>query len=237
MKLASAFLDFALLVSTVQAQSLPTPIPAGTTRPGAPLHGTSWYWQLSGQVIASHDAAKLYDIDLEESSPTLIKKLQDAGHTVICYFSAGSYEPWRSDAAQFPTSSIGKKLTGWSEDYADIRDPTVRRIMQVRMDTAKSKGCNGFEPDVLDAFTNISGFPITNQDEIDYILFLASEGHKRSLLVALKNDAALVSNVVKAMDFAIVEECFKYNDCSSVLGLRPTEQSSSGSRVFKLFGE
>ncbi len=110
MKLASAFLDFALLVSTVQAQSLPTPIPAGTTRPGAPLHGTSWYWQLSGQVIASHDAAKLYDIDLEESSPTLIKKLQDAGHTVICYFSAGSYEPWRSDAAQFPTSSIGKKL-------------------------------------------------------------------------------------------------------------------------------
>jgi hypothetical protein len=205
MKLSSASLCLSLLFSTVQAQSLPTPIPPGT----------AWYWQLSGKVIDSHDAAKLYDIDLEEDSVALNKRLHDAGHTVICYFSAGSYEPWRSDASQFPRSVIGKKLSGWPEYYVDIRDPTVRRIMQARMDNAKRKGCEGFEPDVLDAFTNRSGFRITNQDEIDYILLLANEGHKRGLLVALKNDPTLVSDVVNLMDFAIVEECFEHHECSS----------------------
>jgi hypothetical protein len=194
-----------LLLGSAHAQTRPTTIPPGTT----------WYWQLSGKVITSHDTAKVYDIDLEDNSAALIKQLRNAGHIVICYFSAGSYESWRSDASQFPRSAIGKKLTGWAEYYVNIRDPSVRKIMQARMDSAKSKGCDGFEPDVLDAFSNDSGFSITNQDEIDYILFLASEGHKRSLLVALKNVPALVPHVVDHMDFAIAEECFELNECAS----------------------
>jgi hypothetical protein len=205
LKFAGVFLGLSLLFGTVQARSLPTPIPAGT----------KWYWQLSGSVFAGHGAARIYDIDLEDSSVALISKLRDAGHTVICYFSAGSYEPWRSDASQFPDPAIGRKLPGWPEYYVDIRDPGVRRIMQARIDRATSKGCNGFEPDVLDAFSNDSGFPITDRDEIDYIRFLGNEGHKRGLLVALKNDPALVSDAVDLMDFAIVEECFEHDECSA----------------------
>jgi hypothetical protein len=205
MKVASVFVGLLLLFSTAHAQSMPTIIPPGIT----------WYWQLSGKVIATHNTASLYDIDLEESSATLIRRLQAAGHVVICYFSAGSYEPWRSDASQFPKAAIGKKLVGWPEHYVDIRDRSVRQIMQARIDNAKGKGCNGFEPDVLDAFTNQSGFPITKQDELDYILFLAKEGHARNLLVALKNDPALVSDVVNYLDFAIAEECFEQEECSS----------------------
>lgn len=203
MRLVSACLGLSFLFSTVQAQNPPHSIAPGTT----------WYWQLSGKLITNHDDARIYDIDLEESSAALIKKLQDAGHTVICYFSAGSYEPWRRDASQFPKSAIGKKLSDWPEYYVDIRDPTVRQVVQTRIDNAKIKGCDGFEPDVLDAYSNASGFPISNQDQINFILFLANEGHKRNLLVALKNDAALASDVVDFMDFAIVEECFEYNEC------------------------
>ncbi len=90
LKIATAFCGLSLLFSTVQAKSLPTPI----------LPGTTWYWQLSGKAIISHGAATLYDIDLEKSSPALIKRLQDAGHMVICYFSAGGDEPRRSAAGR-----------------------------------------------------------------------------------------------------------------------------------------
>lgn len=205
MKVANVFMGLFVLFATAHAQSVLPQIPPGT----------SWYWQLSGKVNANHDTPKLYDIDLENSPATLIKKLQTAGHIVICYFSAGSYEPWRADASQFPQAAIGSKLSGWREYYVDIRDPRVHQIMQDRIDKAKKKGCNGFEPDVLDAFTNHSGFPITKQDEIDYILFLAKEGHQRNLLVSLKNAPALVSDVVNHLDFAIVEECFEHDECSS----------------------
>jgi hypothetical protein len=205
MRIAAAILALlALCCGAAQAQ---TAIPTGTT----------WYWQLSGKVNTSLSTAKVYDIDMEESSASLIQQLRTAGHTAICYFSAGTYEPWRSDASEFPEPAIGKKLQGWSEHYVDIRDPTVRHIMQARTDAAKSKGCNGFEPDVLDAFENPSGFPITKQNEIDYIGFLASEGHQRGLLVALKNDPGLVTNVASEIDFAIAEQCFQRNECAAYL--------------------
>ncbi len=157
--------------------------------------------------------AKLYDIDLEETPATQIAELRDAGHLVICYFSAGSYEPWRRDASDFPHSAIGNQLQDWPEYYLDIRDPAVRHIMQARMDRAKRKGCEGFEPDVLDAFANASGFRITKRDEISYIQWLADEGHRRGLLVALKNNPDLVSDVVDSTDFVIAEQCFQYGDC------------------------
>lgn len=176
--------------------------------------GTTWYWQIDGKVNTAR-SAKVYDIDMENSSAQLIQQLHGGGHLVVCYFSAGTYESYRGDASKFPKTAIGKKLDGWSDVYVDIRDTTVRQIMQARMDAAKGKGCDGFEPDVLDAFENPSGFPITRQNEIDYIKFLASEGHRRGLLVALKNDPELVKDVVSVTDFAIAEQCFQYNECSS----------------------
>lgn len=179
--------------------------------------GTTWYWQLSGTPDLSHHAAKLYDIDLEDTPATLISQLRSAGHQVICYFSAGSYEPWRHDAPMFPPSTIGNKLQDWSEYYIDIRDPTIRDIMRARMDSAKRKGCSGFEPDVVDAFANPSGFAITRQQEIDYIKWLGVEGHQRGLLVALKNSPELVSDLVDATDLVIAEQCFQYGDCRSYL--------------------
>lgn len=179
--------------------------------------GATWYWQLSGTVKTGYVGARVYDIDMENAlaNPAMVQKLKADGHAVICYFSAGTYEAYRSDAKLFPASVKGRKLSGWNEYYVDIRDPTVRSIMQGRMDRSVAAGCHGFEPDVLDAWSNRSGFPITKADEISYIRWLAAEGHARGLLVALKNSPEIVRDLVGDMDFVIAEECFAYSECAS----------------------
>jgi len=180
----------------------------------APAPLTSWYWQLSGVVGTNHPAT-LYDIDAEGASAALVATLHADGHTVICYIDAGGWEPYRADADLFPASVIGRKESGWNEYYLDIRSPTVRSLMADRMDAAKAKGCDGIEPDVMDTYTSRTGFTITKANQIDYAKWWATTAHGKGMIVALKNDAELVTTLVPFFDFSIAEECFKYAECQS----------------------
>lgn len=174
---------------------------------------TTWYWQLQGTVDTTKSAT-VYDIDMADNKATLFAQLKSAGHMVVCYFSAGTWEEWRSDAAAFPASVKGAKVAGWAgESWLDIRSPIVQDLMSKRIDLAKSKGCDGLEPDNVDGYANKSGFPLTKIDQIAYDRFLADAAHQRGLLVALKNAKDLVATLAPAFDFAVVEECFKYNEC------------------------
>jgi len=191
-----------------------TPISTGTGALTIPA-GTKWYWQLQGSINTSL-APKVYDIDLYDTSTAIISSLKSSGHIVICYFSAGTYENWRSDASAFPVVALGKNVDGWpGEKWIDIRNAEVRTIMANRMDLAKSKGCDGLEPDNVDGYSNGSGFPLTSADQINYNKFLADQAHARGMVVALKNSTDLVNALVNSFDFAVVEECFKYNECSA----------------------
>jgi hypothetical protein len=87
--------------------------------------------------------------------------------------------------------------------------------MTARIDLAKSKGCDGLEPDNVDGYSNKSGFPLTAQDQISFDAFLADQAHARGLIVALKNSTDLDISLVAKYDLAVVEECFKYNKCSA----------------------
>lgn len=175
--------------------------------------GTKWYWQLQGTLNTSL-SPKVYDIDLYDTSTATISSLKSAGHIVICNFSAGTYEDWRSDAGLFPASALGTNVDGWAgEKWLDVRNTQVRSIMTTRMDLAKSKGCDGLEPDNVDGYDNGSGFPLTSADQINFNKYLADQAHARGLVIALKNATALVNSLVNSFDFAVVEECFKYNEC------------------------
>lgn len=78
----------------------------------------TWQWQLSGSVNTAYDV-EIYDIDLFDSSGELIDQLQATGKKVICYFSAGSYEEWRTDEDQFRKMNwaipwmVGLASDGW----------------------------------------------------------------------------------------------------------------------------
>jgi len=176
---------------------------------------TQWYWQISSSVKTGYAAAKVYDIDTEAATSTLVSQLKAAGHIVICYVDVGGWEPYRSDASQFPASVIGNKEAGWNEKYLDIRSPTVRTLMQARFVAAQSKGCSGIEPDVLDTWQNNSGFPITEADEVNYITWIGTTVHSLGMLAAQKNVPELTSKLVGLLDFAIEEDCFKYQECKS----------------------
>ena len=183
-----------------------------------PAPGTSWQWQLTGTIDTSFDVA-MYDIDLFESSQSLIDQLHNDGRIVICYFSAGSWENWRPDAGQYPESVKGKVLEGWpDEKWLDIRQLDVLGpIIEARLDMAMNKGCDGVEPDNVDAYTNDSGFPLTAVDQITFNTWLAGQAHSRNLSIGLKNDIDQVPSLVDDFDWALNEQCFQYDECDTLV--------------------
>jgi hypothetical protein len=197
-------------------QSLPTPTPS--TVWWQPVPDTSWQWQLSGTIDTSLDV-QMYDIDLFEAPQETIDNLHADGRVVICYFSAGSWEDWRPDAADFPAEVIGDPLEGWpGEKWLDIgRLDLLGPIMQARLDLAVQKGCDGVEPDNVDGYANQTGFPLSYADQIAYNTWLAQQAHARGLSIGLKNDLDQIVDLQPLFDWALNEECFTYNECDLLL--------------------
>jgi len=182
-----------------------------------PALGASWQWQLLGTVNTGY-AVDIYDIDLFDSPTELITQLQQAGRRVICYFSAGSYEAWRPDAAAFAEAAKGKPLEGFADErWLDIRSADVAAIMRSRLDLAVQKGCDGVEPDNVDGFANDTGFALSGAQQLDYNRMLADEAHQRGLAVGLKNDLDQVAQLVDGFDFAVNEQCFEFNECEALM--------------------
>eukprot|EP01089_Gocevia_fonbrunei_P012667 TRINITY_DN3058_c0_g1_i1.p1 TRINITY_DN3058_c0_g1~~TRINITY_DN3058_c0_g1_i1.p1 ORF type:complete len:303 (+),score=59.17 TRINITY_DN3058_c0_g1_i1:93-911(+) len=177
---------------------------------------TSWEWQLQGTINTSWPV-QVYDIDLFDAPNATISSLKSKGIKVVCYFSAGSCEDWRPDYASFPASVKGNPMDGWAgERWLDIRNLAVLQpIMEHRMDLAVAKGCDGLEPDNVDAYDQSEnvGFPITYHDQIVYNRMLATQAHARGLSVALKNDLGQIGDLVDDFDFAVNEQCFQYKEC------------------------
>ena len=157
----------------------------------------------------------MYDIDLENTSKKIIENLHKRNIKVICYFNAGAYEPYRIDSDNFPTEVLGNIMNGWEDEkWLDIAHyKKFAHIMQKRLDMAVEKKCDGVEPDNISGYQENTGFHLTYENQLQYNKWLANEAHKRGLAIALKNDGEQVIDLVNDFDFAIVEECFKYNEC------------------------
>jgi hypothetical protein len=181
-----------------------------------PKPGLSWQWQLSGAVDTSINA-QMYDIDMFAISPAVMQKLHADNRAVMCYFSAGTYEPDRPDSAQLAATGLGTVLDGWPDErWVDIRSPAVRAIMKARLELAVKQGCNGVEPDNVDAFDNENGLGLTAQDQLAFNTFLATEAHARGLSIGLKNTLALIPQLVGLFDWALNEECEVYSECAAL---------------------
>ncbi|MFT5679988.1 MAG: hypothetical protein ACI8RZ_000893 [Myxococcota bacterium] len=188
---------------------------------GAPMllpNGLTWQWQITEAVDTSHDVA-VYDVDLFQLTDAVRDTLLSDDRILICYFSAGSFEPWTDDAGEFPDEVIGRPLDGWPDErWLDHTDPRVRDLMEARLDLAVERGCHGVEPDNVTAHTSNSGFGINPTEQLDYNRFLADAAHERDLSVALKNDVEQIPQLVDWFDFTVNEECADYDECST---LRP----------------
>ncbi|EKE80639.1 endo alpha-1,4 polygalactosaminidase [Idiomarina xiamenensis] len=213
--------SFSVLLLTAcgsdSGDSAPTPDAdngdTGTPSRYQPELGSSWQWQLKGELDSDYQV-DIYDIDLFDTPARQIAELQQQGRRVICYFSAGSYEQWRTDASQFSEAELGSTLAGWEDErWLDITSDNVRAIMSQRIALAAEKGCDAVEPDNVDGYTNNSGFNLSYADQLAFNRFLASEAHQRGLAVGLKNDLEQIVDLVDEFDFAVNEQCFEYNEC------------------------
>lgn len=117
---------------------------------------------LSNVVVApSNTATKIrptdaavFDVDAFETDASTIALLQAQGKIVICYFSAGTYEPYRSDSGSFTASDKGHNLPEWPDEYwLKVTSANVRKIMTSRIQMAAAKGCDGVDPDNTGKFT------------------------------------------------------------------------------------
>ena len=185
---------------------------------------TPWQWQLSsppssGKLLS----VKMYDVDGEDASASLVTAMHSKGIRAVCYLSAGTWENWRSDASKFPSSVKGKS-NGWpGEKWLDIRKiSTLGAIMTTRFQMCKAKGFDAVEPDNIDGYTNKTGFPLTAQDQFNYNKWIADTVHSLGMAVALKNDLDQVGELLPYFDFAINEECFTYQECDPLLSFIET---------------
>jgi len=156
------------------------------------------------------------DIDLYETDEKTIKHLHDLNIKVICYFSAGTYEPFRKESQDMlkVEGLVRGKMTDWNENWLDIRLDAIKPFMRERLDIAKRKGCDGIEFDNIDAFTNVKWEDkLTAKDQLKYNQWLAHEAHKRNLAAGLKNCLELARELEKDYDFAINEQCPDYDEC------------------------
>ena len=103
--------------------------------------------------------------------------------------------------------------------YPDERWLDIRRIdrsapiLRKRFDICGRKGFDAVEPDNIAGYENDTGFPLSGDDQLRFNRWVAREVHRRGMSVALKNDPEQVKQLVGGFDFAVVEECFHYDEC------------------------
>ena len=178
-----------------------------------PTVNTTWQIQLQGTINTGYQT-DLYILDLFDTPQSVIDDLQASGRKVICYFSAGTYEEWREDEGRFTAADKGRQLDNWpGERWLNTRSSNVRSIMVDRLTLAAEKGCDGVDPDNVDAYSNRSGFPLTYDSQLDYNRFLFDTAHDHGLAVSLKNDLEQVEDLVDHADFAVSESCHQWQEC------------------------
>lgn len=177
----------------------------------------AWHIDLENPVNVDV-AADVFDIDLFDNLPEetdTIATLHAKGKKVICYFSAGTDEPARPDHGRIPPAAIGKKMADWDEYWLDVRNDGVRAVMANRIRLAKRAGCDGVDPDNVDGYANATNFPLQATDQLDFNRYIAEVAHANGLLVGLKNDTEQIAALQPTFDFAVNEQCFKYNECET----------------------
>ncbi|RKF61923.1 putative endo alpha-1,4 polygalactosaminidase [Erysiphe neolycopersici] len=179
-----------------------------------PTVGTGWQIVLNSTLTNQNFDAPVYDIDLFLNNAGIIAGLHVTNRKVICYFSAGSFEPFRPDSSRFHARDKGFQLDGWPDEFwLDTNSRNVREIMKNRLKRAARIGCDGVDPDNIDAFDNSNGLGLETTHAINYLHFLAREAHRLNLSIGLKNAGAIVTDVLDIMEWELNEQCLQFGEC------------------------
>ena len=164
-----------------------------------------------------HGLFSVMEIDGFEATANDVLALHKLGKRVVCYIDVGTWENWRPDANQFPTSVLGKSDAGWvGERWLDVRRQKILLpLMSARFEMCVDKGFDAVDPDNVNGVENKTGFPLTVADQLSYDRAIAAVAHADGLSVALKSFAGQATALEPSFDFVVDEQCVAYSECRS----------------------
>lgn len=184
-------------------------------RPGP---GLTWQWQLSDHPVDTSIEADIYDIDGQLADAQVVAELHAQGRHVVCYLSAGSWEGYRPDAADFPDDVIGDPLDPpfADERWLDILQVHVLRpLMADRVADCAADGFDAVEFDNVDGVGNDTGFPLTSDDQLAYNRMLADLAHDAGMAAVLKNDLGQAAALEPDFEVLLLEQCVEFDECAA----------------------
>ena len=100
------------------------------------------YAVVDGSVIVDSSVCVVVVVSQgSDDSASTIATIHSLCKEAICYFSAGTYENWRSDASSFAAADLGSAVEGWAgENWLSTSSSNVRAIMTARTALVASKG-------------------------------------------------------------------------------------------------
>ena len=149
----------------------------------------------------------------------------------ICYVNAFQTQPDEAgvdrpdERANWPAELVLSELgddPNWDGEYAVDLSSEAARVKATRhiasmIDTCASKGFDAVEFDNLDSWTRFD-VPFGQDEAVAYAAALTSYAHSVGLAAGQKNTPELgaeVSLEVVGFDFAIAEECGRYDECDA----------------------
>jgi hypothetical protein len=187
-------------------------------------------------AIVADPAATTDQVDSYPPAVHALAALHNSGRHAIAYGTVGDAEDFRPDYQQmvdfdnacggcFIGAAFSKTFP--NEYYVNINNDKgqadfMRKIYRGRMDRAAAAGFESFEPDVMFAAGNKSGFTISCATQLAYNLNVAADAHADNLSVAAKDlgyacsDATYELNnqqIVAAFDYVVDEQCWQYSFC------------------------
>ncbi|OUM68998.1 glycoside hydrolase family 114 protein, partial [Piromyces sp. E2] len=159
-----------------------------------------------------------FDLEYAEK---LVPELHKRGQKAVCYFSGGTteYNSNRPDKKDYENAGIILEDTpngdGWGNYLLDIRKKDkLQPLIRKRFQRAYKYGCDAVEVDVLDLHEQ---YPkkFSKEDSYTFAKWVAETGHEENISVSLKNLPSLAKRLEPYFDFAIVESCVDYDECSS----------------------
>ena len=200
---------------------LPAPAPAPGPLPVVPALPT-WEWILQSEGLpATPPTVAFLDLDGFDTAATYVALARSRGTKTICYLDIGTAEDYRSDYSRLAAvpGLLGKSYPGYpAERYIDIRRyPEFIRIMDDRLRMCRDKGFDMVEFDIMDAFEDgvaITGFPLSEQDMIDYVTALSARARSFGLGPVQKNSGRSATKLVQLFDAVLFEDCVLNNFCA-----------------------
>lgn len=185
-----------------------------------PTQDMTWNIILGSKIDLDDDFPQIVEIDLERNY-AYVDELHNRGVKVICYFSGGTIEKYRSDYEDYVAVEglVRNKYSKWpNEWWLDYRVPGIKPLIEKRMKLAIDHKCDAIDIDNLDGHLDKENKktwddPLTEEDALTFTKWLADLAHSYGLSVGLKNCLTIINAVEDYYDFAINESCIRYNEC------------------------